>query len=54
MENLPYELRAGQMNQTFERIKNCRVVKPTYDLNGFYSAEFMLDKRNGLESIFSD
>ncbi len=54
MENLPYELRAGQLNQTFEKIKNCRVVKPTYDLNGFYSAEFMLDKRFGLESLYSD
>lgn len=54
MENIPYELRAGQLNQTFEKIKNCRVVKPTYDPDGFYSAEFMLDKRLGLKEVFAD
>ena len=54
MELVPFELRAGQLNQTYELIKNCQVVKPPHDKAGFYSAEFFLDKRNGLSSIFSD
>jgi len=54
MESIPYELRAGQLNQTYEKILNCKVVKPPYDKDGFYSAEFFLDKRNGLEAIYSD
>lgn len=54
MEIVPYELRAGQLNQTYEKILNCRKVKPPYDKAGFYSAEFFLDKRNGLTSVCTD
>lgn len=54
MENIPYEIRAWQLNQTFELIKNCQVVKPPYDKWGFYSAEFFLDKRNGLTALCTD
>lgn len=54
MELVPFEMRAWQLNQTYELIKNCQVVKPPYDKNGFYSAEFFLDKRNGLEAIVTD
>lgn len=54
MEVLPFELRAGQLNQTYEMVRNCRVVKPPYSIDGFHSAEFFLDKRFGLSSFYED
>lgn len=54
MDKLPFMLEVGTLNQTYNKIKNCRVVKPSYELDGSYSTEFFLDKRFGLESYFAD
>ena len=54
MELFPYEMTAWQLNQVYEKIKNCRVVSPPYDIDGFYSAEFFLDKRFWLDEFYSD
>jgi hypothetical protein len=54
MDKLPFMLEVGTLNQTYNKVKNCRVVKPSYELDGSYSTEFFLDKRFGLESFFAD
>ena len=54
MDKLPFMLEVGTLNQTYNKIKNCRVVKPSYELDGSYSTEFFLDKRFGLEPYFAD
>ena len=54
MDKLPFMLEVGTLNQTYNKIKNCRVVKPSYETDWSYSTEFFLDKRFGLESYFAD
>jgi len=54
MEILPYEMTAWQLNQTYEKIINCKVVPPPYDIDGFYSGEFYLDKRDWLVEKYLD
>lgn len=54
MDKLPFMLEVGTLNQTYNKIKNCRVVKPSYEVDWSYSTEFFLDKRFGLESYFAD
>lgn len=54
MDKLPFMLEVGTLNQTYNRIKNCRVVKPPYELDWSYSQEFFFDKRFGLEEYFVD
>ena len=48
MESLAFELKAGQLNQTFDSVRNCRPVKPPYEEDGFFSADFFLDGRLAL------
>lgn len=31
MDKLPFMLEVGTLNQTYNKIKNCRVVKPSYE-----------------------
>ena len=52
MEPISFELTSWTLNQVFNRIKNCRVVKPPYD-DWYYSNKFFLDKRFWLEQFFS-
>lgn len=54
MDKIPYILEAGTLNQTYNKIKNCVVVKPSFELDWSYSNEFFLDKRLGLISEFHD
>lgn len=54
MDKLPYTLEVWTLNQTYNKIKNCRVVEPSYEIDGSYSNEFFLDKRFWLELVFQD
>ena len=54
MDKLPYVLEVWTLNQTYNKIKNCRVVEPSYEIDGSYSNEFFLDKRFWLVEYFSD
>ena len=54
MDKLPFMLEVWTLNQTYNKIKNCRVVKPPYELDWSYSQEFFFDKRFGLIPYFSD
>jgi len=54
MESLDFEMTSWQLNQVYEKIENCRVVRPPYDIDGFYSAEFYLDKRFPLKEKYED
>lgn len=54
MEIIPFELQAGDLNNTYDRILNCRKVKPPYEKDGYYSDKFFLDKRFDLKNIFDD
>lgn len=54
MENILYELTAGTLNQKYDKIINCRVVKPPHEKKGFYGADFFLDKRKGLKYKHKD
>ena len=45
METLQYQLQEGTLNSVYDKIYNCRVIAPTYEVNGLYSNKFMLDKR---------
>ena len=51
MENIPFELIQWQLNTTYNRVKNCMVVKPPYENAGYYSNQFFLDKRLWLEEL---
>ena len=42
---LEYNLEAETLNTTYNSIKNCRVVQPPFEKDGYYSNEFFLDKR---------
>lgn len=50
MEPINYDLTSGTLNQVFNKIKNCRVVKPPYD-DWYYTNNFFLDKRLWLEQF---
>jgi len=45
MQTLQYQLQEWLLNSVYDKIYNCRVVKPTYEVNWLYSNKFMLDKR---------
>jgi len=45
MQQLQYQLQEWVLNSVYDKIYNCRVIKPTYEVNGLYSRKFMLDKR---------
>jgi hypothetical protein len=46
MEALEYNMKVWTLNQLYDKIKNCRVVKPPYEEESWnYSEEFFLDKR---------
>lgn len=53
MEILEFKLEAWTLNQTYNKIKNCRKVKPPYESDGYYSNSFYLDKRLDLETFFT-
>jgi len=43
---LEFNLQVNSLNSIYEKIYNCRVVKPYYETNkGFYNEKFFLDKR---------
>lgn len=47
MLDTKFQLENWTLNTVYDKIYNCRVVKPTYEVNGLYSDKFMLDKRHG-------
>ena len=49
-----YEMLAWQLNDTYDLIENCRVVKPPYEVNWMYGKDFFLDKRLGLTHVLSE
>ena len=53
MQTLDYELKEWTLNTIYDKIYNCRVVKPTYEVNWLYSNKFMLDKRLWTQPLLS-
>lgn len=53
MEWANFEMEAWQLNQAFNKIKNCKVVKPPYEKDWYYSNKFFLDKRSWTTSTLS-
>lgn len=53
MKSIEFKLESWTLNQVFNRIKNCRVVKPPYEKDGYYSNDFFLDKRLWLEVYYN-
>jgi hypothetical protein len=51
MELIPYNLESWQLNTNYDLVKNCRVTKPPYEKEWFYSSEFFLDKRYSIENL---
>lgn len=54
MEQITYEMTVWTLNQKFDKIINCRVVKPPQEVNWFYNTDFFLDKRLWLQYTFED
>lgn len=53
MKPIDFKLEKWSLNQSFNRIKNCRVVQPPYEKAWYYSNKFFLDKRLGLQLFTS-
>lgn len=53
---IPYDFKMElwTLNEVYNKVKNCRVVKPPYESDWYYSNKFFLDKRLDLESIYSN
>lgn len=47
-------MQVGKLNDAYDRILNCRVVKPPYEITWSYTDEFFLDKRFWLENVFTN
>ena len=54
MEALEYSMKVWTLNQMYDQIKNCKVVKPHYETGWNYWEKFFMDKREWLISFFSD
>lgn len=52
MEEVSYELTTSTLNQKYEQIINCRVVKPPHEIKWIFSNEFFLDKRLGISYLY--
>lgn len=47
LNELQYWLEVWTLNQIYDKVKNCKVVKPPYEWdNGIYNKKFFLDKRD--------
>lgn len=51
MEPINFEMSLWTLNQKYNRINNCKVVKPTYEIDWYYDNSFFLDKRDWLQKI---
>lgn len=51
MESVLFQFEDGLLNSVYDKIYNCKVVKPVYEVDGLYSNSFMLDKREGTSVI---
>lgn len=48
MEILEYEMRVWSLNSIYSKVKNCKIIKPPYEVDSSSSNKFYLDKRDWL------
>ena len=55
LSELNFQMEAGSLNQIYDKIINCKVVKPPYEwVEWIYNKDFFLDKRDWLEFLKED